>query len=75
MEAFGFLQVGHVQFHKRVVNTCAGAKFEPVAYFLAEGVKGVGGTEAVAVALGVFAACEVTAIGTEGHCNFKSHQR
>jgi hypothetical protein len=60
---------------KVVTDAGAGAEFEPVADFCAEGVEGVGGTQAVAAALRVFAVCDVTAFGARFHCGFESHAK
>ena len=52
----------HVEFDEVVADAGAGTELEPVADFVSKGVEGVGGTQAVAAALRVFAACDVAAI-------------
>jgi hypothetical protein len=74
MEARKTLKAGDdVEFDEVVADTGAGAKFEPVTDFLAEGVKGVGGAQAMAAALRIFAACGVAAVGARFYCGFKLH--
>ena len=74
MEARKTLKAGDdVEFDEVVADTGAGAKFEPVTDFLAECVKGVGGTQAMAAALRIFAACDVTAVAARFYCGFELH--
>src|SRR5208283_1741061 len=63
----------HIKFHEVVAYASAGAEFYPVADFFAEGVQGVGGTQAVAAALRVFAARDVAAIIARFYCGHKLH--
>ena len=71
--ALGLPARDHVQFDEVVADAGAGAEFDPITDFFTEGVQGVGGTQAVAGALRIFAACDVTAVGARFHCGFEFH--
>src|SRR5439155_23117246 len=63
----------YFDFHKVVAHACARAVFDAVADFFAEGLESVGGTKAMAAALGVFAACDVPAVAARFDGSLEFH--
>ena len=62
-----------IQFNECFLHTRARAELEAVTNFFAEGIEGVGGTQAASVALRVFAVRHITPVAAGFNCDFEPH--
>ena len=68
------LQAGdYLEFDEVIAHARARAELDPVTDFVAKGIQGIGGTQAVTAALRVFATCDVAAVGALFYCGFELH--